>query len=254
MHSTNMARASTRPRRTSPPARRYTPPAQSSSIPLSEVLFRYGRGGLDERQFDMLKHGDVSDDRVMIHYAGDLGVLELPAVSVVGTRQVTDVGRRKALQLSRDLAEAGVLVISGLAKGVDAAAHTGAMQHGGSTAAVIGTPLSKAYPIENAALQEEIYGRHLLISPFAEGTNVFKGNFPARNRVMAALSDATVIIEASDTSGTLHQAAECLRLGRWLFILKSVVEDKSLQWPARFLGKPFVEVLNHTEDLLARLR
>jgi DNA processing protein len=235
-------------------SRKYTPPGETASIALSDVLLRYGRGGLDERQLDILRHGGASDARVMIHYAGDLGVLELPAVSIVGTRQVTDDGRRKALQLARDLAEAGVLVVSGLAKGVDSAAHTGAMQYGGSTAAVIGTPLSKSYPIENAALQEEIYTRHLLISPFAEGTNVFKGNFPARNRVMAALSDATVIVEASDTSGTLHQAAECVRLGRWLFILKSVVEDKSLEWPARFLGKPFVQVLNRTEDLLERIR
>jgi DNA protecting protein DprA len=254
MHPAYMARASTKARRTASSSRRYTPPAETTTISLSEVLFRYARGGLDERQFDMLRHGETSDARVLIHYAGDLGILEMPAVSVVGTRQVTDDGRRKALQLSRDLAEAGVLVVSGLAKGVDAAAHTGAIQFGGSTAAVIGTPLSKAYPIENAALQEEIYSRHLLISPFAEGSNVFKGNFPARNRVMAAVSDATVIIEASDTSGTLHQAAECLRLGRWLFILKSVVEDKSLQWPARFIGKPFVEVLNRTEDLLERIR
>jgi DNA processing protein len=71
---------------------------------------------------------------------------------------------------------------------------------------------------------------------------------------MAALSDATVIVEASDTSGTLHQAAECQRLGRWLFILKSVAEDRSLQWPARFIGKPFVEVLSKTEDLLSRIQ
>jgi len=254
MHPANMARSTTRPRRTAPSPRRYTPPAETTSIALSEVLFRYARGGLDERQLDMLRQGDPSTKSVMIHYAGDLGVLELPAVSVVGTRQVSDDGRRKALQLARDLAEAGVLVVSGLAKGVDTAAHTGAMQFGGSTAAVIGTPLLKAYPIENAALQEEIYSRHLLISPFAEGSTVFKGNFPARNRVMAALSDATVIIEASDTSGTIHQASECLRLGRWLFILKSVVEDKSLQWPARFVGKPFVQVLNRTEDLLERIR
>lgn len=249
-----MARQSTRTNRPAASSRKYVPPGETSSIALSEVLDRVGRGRLDERQLDMLRPGRAPDARVMIHYAGDLSVLEMPAVSVVGTRDVSDDGRRRALQLARDLAEAGVLVVSGLAKGVDAAAHTGAIQFGGATAAVIGTPLSKAYPIENAALQEEIYSRHLLISPFEEGTNVFKGNFPARNRVMAALSDATVIIEASDTSGTLHQAAECQRLGRWLFILKSVVDDKSLQWPARFIGKPFVEVLTKTEDLLERVR
>ncbi len=253
MQSAAMARSSTRKARSAPGLPRYRPPEETLTIPLSDALQRSGRASLDERQLDMLRHG-APDGRVMLHYAGDIGLLELPAVSIVGTREVSDGGRRRAMQLARDLADAGILVVSGLARGVDAAAHTGAIQHGGSTAAIIGTPLSKAYPAENAALQEEIYSRHLLVSPFAEGSQVFKGNFPARNRVMAALSDATVIVEASDTSGTLHQAAECQRLGRWLFIMKSVADDPSLSWPARFLGKPFVEVLHRTEDLIARLR
>jgi DNA processing protein len=71
---------------------------------------------------------------------------------------------------------------------------------------------------------------------------------------MAALSDATIIVEASDTSGTLHQAAECVRLGRWLFILKSVADDRSLEWPPRFLGKPNFEVLNGIDDVLQRIK
>jgi predicted Rossmann fold nucleotide-binding protein DprA/Smf involved in DNA uptake len=79
--------------------------------------------------------------------------------------------------------------------------------------------------------QEQIWREHLLISPFPEGRLVFRSNFPQRNRVMAALSDATVIIEAYDTSGTLHQAAECQRLGRWLFIARAVADDPSLTWP-----------------------
>jgi predicted Rossmann fold nucleotide-binding protein DprA/Smf involved in DNA uptake len=90
----------------------------------------------------------------------------------------------------------------------------------------------------------------LLLSPFKEGERVFKSNFPARNRVMAAISDATVIIEASDTSGTLHQAAECVRLGRWLFISKSVVEDPTLTWPQKFLGQPKVRVLASAIDVI----
>jgi len=254
MHSSNMARSSPRTRRATPSTRRYTPPTETSSILLSDALQRFGRSGLAERQLDMLRPAAAPDAKVVIYFAGDLQVLEAPAVSIVGTREVSDQGRRRALQLARDFAEAGVVVVSGLARGVDAAAHTGAIQFGGSTAAVIGTPLSKSYPIENAPLQEEIYTRHLLISPFAEGSNVFKGNFPARNRVMAALSDATIIVEASDTSGTLHQAAECVRLGRWLFILKSVADDRSLEWPARFLGKPNVEVLNSIDDVLQRIK
>ena len=133
---------------------------------------------------------------------------------------------------------------------MDAAAHTSAIEHNGSTIAVIGTPLDKAYPAENSALQEWIYNEHLLISPFRQGEAVFRGNFPKRNRVMAALSDATVIVEASDTSGTLHQAAECQRLGRWLFVMKSVAEDPALEWPKSFLGKEKVAVLTSTLDIV----
>lgn len=253
MQSAAMVRTSNRKVKAGAPVRRYRAPEETCEISLSEALERSGRASLLDRQLDMLRHS-APDGRVMLYYAGDLGLLEMPAVSIVGTREVSDEGRRRAIQLARDLAEAGVLVVSGLAKGVDAAAHTGAMQYGGATAAVIGTPLSKAYPAENGPLQEEIYSRHLLLSPFHEGAQVFKGNFPARNRVMAALTDATVIVEASDTSGTLHQAAECQRLGRWLFIMRSVVDDPSLTWPARFIGKPHVEVLNRTDDLLSRIR
>jgi predicted Rossmann fold nucleotide-binding protein DprA/Smf involved in DNA uptake len=141
-------------------------------------------------------------------------------------------------------------VVSGLAKGVDTAALQSALESGGRTAAVIGTPLDKAYPVENARMQERLWSEHLLMTPFRVGEQTFKGNFPKRNRVMAAVSDATVIVEASDTSGTLHQAAECGRLGRWLFIMRSVAEDSSLTWPAKFIDKPNVAVLASTQDIL----
>lgn len=144
-------------------------------------------------------------------------------------------------------------VVSGLAKGVDTAALGSAISNGGRVAAVIGTPLDKAYPAENAHLQQQIYTHHLLLSPFKEGERIFRSNFPVRNRVMAAVTDATVIIEASDTSGTLHQAAECVRLGHWLFIAKSVVEDPSLSWPARFLSSEKTVVLESPLDIVDRI-
>src|SRR5262249_6258559 len=145
-------------------------------------------------------------------------------------------GWKRAYQLSRSLASAGVTVVSGLARGVDTAALSSVLDNRGHAVAVIGTPLDKAYPAENSELQQQIYAQHLLISPFPNGSNVFKSNFPVRNRVMAAISDATVIIEASDTSGTLHQASECVALKRWLFISQAVLDDTSLKWPQRFLG------------------
>ena len=232
---------------------RYHSPRDIGSQNLRELVEYTGRGALDERQFVLLSGRRDAPD-VDVFYAGRLELLKKPAVSIVGTREVTEEGRQRARRLARELARAGVLVVSGLARGVDTAAHLGAIEEGGNTIAVIGTPLDKAYPIENAELQEKIYQDHLLLSPFPVGERVFPSNFPKRNRVMAALTDASVIVEASDTSGTLHQAAECQRLGRWLFIMKSVAENQELVWPKNFIGKEKVAILTSTADVLDVIR
>jgi len=181
---------------------------------------------------------------------GDISLLHRKCVAVVGTREVTPDGGARSRRLARELVTAGVVVVSGLAKGVDTEALNAAVEAGGRVVAVIGTPIDRAYPAENKTLQERIYREHLLISQFAPGERVFPTNFPERNKLMAALSDATAIIEAGDTSGTLHQAAECGRLGRWLFIAKSVVDNPLLEWPKRFLGQPKVDCFSSTEDIL----
>jgi DNA processing protein len=185
--------------------------------------------------------------------AGDLNLVREPCVAVVGTRDVSPEGARRAAKLGRELAAAGVVVVSGLARGVDTYALKSAIEAGGRVVAVIGTPLEKAYPAENAALQESIYRDHLLVTPFAPGRVVTKGNFPERNKVMAALTDATAIIEASDTSGTLHQAAECRRLGRWLFIANSIIENPSVTWPSKWTKYEMTRCFTKTEDILAVL-
>lgn len=231
--------------------RKYRGPESSLTLSLSlrSVLEKSERAPLGDRQYSLLAQDKTPHDAT-IFAVGDVSLLSTPSVAIVGTREVSEDGRRRAFRLARELSNAGVTVVSGLARGVDTAAHTSAIESGGRTIAVIGTPLSKAYPAENADLQQLIYSQHLLVSPFAEGEATFKSNFPKRNRVMAAISDATVIIEASDTSGTLHQAAECQRLGRWLFIAQSVACDESLTWPARFLGKEKVGVLRSVQDIL----
>jgi DNA processing protein len=155
--------------------------------------------------------------------------------------------------LARELARAGVVVVSGLARGIDAAAHREAIVSGGRTIAVTGTPLDVAYPAEHDLLQAAIAEHHLVVTPFAPGAAVASGNFPHRNRVMAALCQATVIVEATDISGTLHQAAACKRLGRALFICASQANDPALHWPAWFAG-PQTHVLTNTQQVLERLR
>jgi len=195
----------------------------------------------------------LSLDVPYLYMAGDRDLLARTSVAIVGSRKASADGLKRASKLARGLAEHDVVTMSGLAEGIDQAAHRAAIEAHGKTIAVIGTPLDKAYPAAHAALQQEIYAEHLLVSPFALGERTFPSSFPLRNRVMARLSRATVIVEAGDTSGSLHQAAECVKIGRLLWIAKSVLENKALKWPERFLGKPGVHVLERMDDLLAEI-
>lgn len=237
---------------------RYRSPSRTFEIPLWRAL-----EGLEDRrpippvQYDRLiafgsKAHEGEAGGPPIFFAGDLGLLHGRCFAVVGARKVSATGAELARKVARDLVSAGCVVVSGLAQGVDTAALTSAVEAGGRAIAVIGTPLDRAYPAENARLQERLYRDHLLLSPFPLGTPVHKANFPHRNKFMAAISEATVIVEASDTSGTLHQATECKpdRLNRWLFISRRVAEDKRLTWPARFIGGARVAVFDTVDDIL----
>lgn len=223
------------------------------TLPLLELLAGAREVSADQQK-RLWSEAPIADNSPLMYCAGDVSLVKRPCVAIVGTRDVSALGAARARRLAKELVAQGVVVMSGLAKGVDTAALAAALEAGGQTVAVIGTPLDRAYPTENARLQEQIYREHLLVSPFADGASVHKGFFPQRNKVMAALSDATAIIEASDTSGTLHQAAECARLGRWLFIAKSVADDPALEWPGKFMGYERTVVLNETADILAALR
>jgi|SRR5579862_564628 len=230
---------------------KYVPPKNPSTASLADAL--RGTERLPENKQLGFLDGAKEDGEARLYYAGDLSLLARPCVSIVGTRKVSDAGATATEWLARKLVKAGIVVVSGLAYGVDTVAHTAAIAEGGKTIAVIGTPLSKASPSENAQLQEQIYREHLLISQFPEDRNTTRINFPLRNKLMALLSDATVVIEASDTSGTLHQAAECTRLGRWLFIAKSVVEDPNLTWPKNFTKYKTCVVLDKASQITDRV-
>jgi DNA processing protein len=230
----------------SPREARYTPPPNVAVLTLSSLLNGI-RTIVPEQQARL----GFEADRLWC--AGDTSLVQKPAVAIVGTRNVSPEGAARARRLARELVGAGVVVVSGLARGVDTEALTAAMEAGGKVIAVIGTPIDKAYPAENKRLQETIYRDHLLISQFESGRRVFQSNFPERNKLMAAISDATAIIEAGETSGSLHQAAECVRLRRWLFIARSMMDDSSLNWPTRFRNEPTVRTLTTTADILSVL-
>jgi DNA processing protein len=175
-----------------------------------------------------------------------------PKVAVVGARKASPEGLRRAAKLARILVEHRAIVVSGLAEGIDAAGHAAAIDAGGRTVAVIGTPLSDTYPAKHRALQERLMREHLVVSQFAEGYPTTRKNFPLRNRTMALICDASVIVEASDGSGSLSQGWEALRLGRPLFLMASILEQQNLAWPRTMLDYGAM-VLREPEELLAQL-
>ncbi|MCI0628097.1 MAG: DNA-protecting protein DprA [Acidobacteria bacterium] len=233
-------------------SRSYTPQTSIVTTTLGELLKDIRT--IPENQQERLGISGASGNGAKLWLAGDLTLLRLPCVAVVGARKVSREGALRAKRLARELGQAGIVLVSGLAKGVDTAALMAAIEAGGKTIAVIGTPIDKAYPAENKRLQEKIYSEHLLISQFPPGKTVYPSNFPERNKLMAAVSDATVIVEASDTSGSLHQAAECVRLGRWLFIAKSLIDNRSLRWPKDFVGYPNTKILTHASEIVELIR
>ena len=194
----------------------------------------------------------------LFYFRGDLSLLNNRCVSVVGARKATELGLKRARKLGGELAKRGFTVISGLARGVDTAAMAAAIKAGGSVVGVIGTPIDQSYPKENTDFQEFVAQYHLLVSevPFVryatEHWKLRRLYFPARNETMSALSEATVIVEASDTSGTLTQARAALKQGRKLFILDSCFDDPAITWPKRFEEKGAVR-LHTVEQMLENL-
>lgn len=189
----------------------------------------------------------------MLYFQGNWDLIHWPAVAVVGTRKPSPEGLERTATIARRLVEDDFTVVSGLAEGVDTAAHTAALEANGRTIAVIGTPLGEVYPKSNAGLQERIAHEHLLISQVPvlryEAQN-FRTNrffFPERNKLMSALTLATVIVEAGETSGTLVQAREALRQGRKLLIMNSCFERKDLTWPRRFEEQGAIRIHSYAD-------
>jgi DNA processing protein len=156
---------------------------------------------------------------------GDLAALHADAAAVVGARAASDYGLRMARQLARDLAAAGVVVVSGLARGVDAAAHRASLDAGGRTVAVMGTGLERIYPAEHRRLADAIAARGALVTEFAPRELPLTYHFPRRNRLIAALSWAVVVVEAEPSSGSLSTARWAAEQGRAVLAVPGRVGD-----------------------------
>jgi DNA processing protein len=170
-----------------------------------------------------------------------------PRVAIVGSRKASSQGVLLTQEMASFLARKSVIIVSGLAEGIDTAAHEGAISQGGSTVAVLGTPLDKFYPAKNGGLQQTIMRDHWAISQFPKGYPTEPKNFVIRNRTMALISDASIIVEAGETSGSLHQGWEALRLGRPLFISKQITDNASLRWPKKMMEYGAVELKEFEE-------
>ncbi|HHV79071.1 MAG TPA: DNA-processing protein DprA [Firmicutes bacterium] len=197
--------------------------------------------------------GQIDGAPEFLFARGNLELLDRPALAVVGTRNASEEGLRRASKLACLLVNHGIVVVSGLARGIDTAAHRGALSVGTETIAVIGTPLGITYPPENADLQKQIEKVGLVVTQFYPGAGIRRHYFPMRNAVMSGLCLGTVIVEASEHSGALIQARQCLKQGRKLFIPKSAVENPGLRWPKEYLKKGACE-FSTIEELMGILR
>jgi DNA processing protein len=171
---------------------------------------------------------EVDPPVTSLYQKGDGSILGAPAIAIVGTRRPSIGGLKAALLFSRVLARKGFVIVSGLARGIDATAHGGALEVGGRTIAVLGHGLDRVYPPENRGLASEILEkRGLLVSEYAAGTTVEKYHFPARNRIIAALSFSIIIIEAGEKSGALSTARAGLNLGRDIYVVPGRFDEES---------------------------
>lgn len=182
----------------------------------------------------------------LLFIRGELLESDARSIAVVGTRRVSDRGREAAAGVATDLAERGFTITSGLAEGVDTAAHTAALTHGSRTVAVIGTGLRRYYPAKNRDLQNRIACEGAVISQFWPDAPPTKSSFPMRNIVMSGFALATVVIEASHTSGARMQARIALEHGRPVFLLSSLLEH---EWAREAAERPGAHVIDSAADV-----
>lgn len=195
----------------------------------------------------------AEDAPPVIYVRGQINCLRQPlSLSIVGARNASLNGRKLASQISCELTSQGVMIVSGMARGIDTAAHKGAMfalNRTGSTVAVLGTGIDIAYPAENQKLCEQIAEQGAVISEFPLGTEPSAGNFPRRNRIVSALTDGTLVVEASLHSGSLITARLALEQGRDVFAVPGFPTDERSAGPNKLI-KDGAFLVENAEDIL----
>jgi len=192
---------------------------------------------------------EIYDPPVILYVRGDAGLLEKPGIAVVGTRHPTPYGSGMAERLGCDLASQGLVIISGMARGVDTASHRGAISAKGKTIAVFGTGVDVIYPKENSRLSEQILsGGGALVSEFPLGTFAARQNFPIRNRILSGMSVGVLVVEAAEYSGTRITARLALEQNRDVFAVPGNVTNKN-SWGPNTLIKQGAKLVATWEDV-----
>lgn len=197
--------------------------------------------------------GDLSHPPAGLWYLGDPSVLAgAPdrCVAIVGTREASPYGERIATRLAAAAVRAGLVVVSGLARGIDAAAHRAAMEAGGVTVAVMGPGVDVPYPASHRTLHDLVQQNGVALSESEPGTKAFRGCFPRRNRIIAALSGVTVVVEAPFKSGAINTATQALEMGRVVAAVPGPIDDPRSAG-ANLLIRDGAQVITCEADLLA---
>lgn len=196
---------------------------------------------------------DAADPPVLTFAKGRLELLNRPALAIVGSRNATRQGEATAEAFAAHLAAAGLTIVSGLALGIDAAAHRGALTGRGSTIAVIGTGADRIYPAGNEALARQIAGQGVVLSEFPLGTPAIAANFPRRNRVIAGISRGCLVVEAAERSGSLITARLAAESGRDVFAIPGSIHSP-LSKGCHKLIRQGAKLVERAEDILEELR
>jgi len=204
----------------------------------------------DPRYPKILK--EIFDPPLLLYARGNLELLGAPAIGVVGTRRPTAYGKAMAERLAGDLAARGLVIVSGMARGVDSAAHRGALQANGKTVAVLGTGMDVPYPAENKKLHAEIAEKGLLLSEFPLGSFPAPQNFPIRNRIIAGLSLGVVVVEAAQYSGSLITARLAMEQNREVYGVPGSVTNKN-SWGPHVLIKQGAKLVQDWQDVVEEL-
>ena len=194
----------------------------------------------------------IADPPPVLYVRGDIACLSKPQIAIVGSRNPTPVGKQNAQQFAKELSKLGLVITSGMASGIDASAHIGALESDQLTIAVCGTGLDRIYPAKHKSLAHQISTRGALVSEFSIGTSPIANNFPRRNRIISGLSLGTLVVEASIKSGTMITAKLAADQGKEVFAIPSSIHNP-LSQGCHQLIKQGAKLVENIQDIVEEL-